>query len=77
VTPNQPPCEPFSESPQDPIDEYQQRWVAYRATPWAIATGIGEIIRDSVVARGKARQGVRCPTGRMCGRRDEIGLMGH
>jgi len=44
VTPNQPPCEPFSESPQDPLDEYQQRWVAYRATPWAIATGIGGII---------------------------------
>ncbi len=44
MTPNQPPSEPFSESPQDPFDEYQQRWVAYRATPWAIATGIGGII---------------------------------
>jgi len=35
VTSNQPPSEPFSESPQDPFDEYQQRWLAYRATPWA------------------------------------------
>ncbi len=42
-----------------------------------ITTVTGETPHNGVVARGKARQGVAMHHGRMCGRRDENGLMGH